>query len=447
MFQFHDGDRHYGFYSSNGRMRFTRFDGPDVYAWQVLSEVRSKAYRPGDWNRLKIRLEPGKITGYVNEVLVVESTDDQFAEGAAGLASFRETQAEFKGFEIGKNLASSLPSRELIERVDRTVAGLNVEDPVDSKTIDLFLPDRSAGVTALRERADRREREARQLRSLASAIEQRQIQRDLDAVFKGKAEKDIDLLRAALLVARADNAEIDVEAYQREVEQMAASVRADLPKNADTQTKLRAIDDTLFKKLGFHGSRTDFYNRSNSYLNEVIDDREGLPITLAVLYIEMARRVGVSVSGVGSPGRFLVRVEGAPASWAFIDVFDNAKRLSQKEAEALAASMAGRAITEDDLRLQTKKQIVQRLVSNLVNIAQDANDSEGMLRYVELLLILDPDSLGERWRRAVLCYQTGRRTESLAETNWLLAKEPNKLADVADPVQVRQLKALLESLH
>ena len=73
-FAFHDGDSHYGFYPSNGRIRFTRFDGPDVYSWHVLNEVQSSAYKPGDWNRLKIRIEKDKLIGYVNDVLVVESS-------------------------------------------------------------------------------------------------------------------------------------------------------------------------------------------------------------------------------------------------------------------------------------------------------------------------------------------------------------------------------------
>ena len=84
-------------------------------------------------------------------------------------------------------------------------------------------------------------------------------------------------------------------------------MRSSLPPHADAKVAVEALDEYLFKKLGYHGSRTDFYNRSNSYLNEVIDDREGIPITLCVLYIELARRLDVNIVGVGLPGRFLVR--------------------------------------------------------------------------------------------------------------------------------------------
>jgi regulator of sirC expression with transglutaminase-like and TPR domain len=444
-FHFHDNDCHYGFYPSNGRIRLTRFDGPDVYSWHVLNEVQTSAYRPGEWNRLKIRVESGKILGYVNDVLAVESTDAQYQQGQAGLTSFRGTHAEFKGFEVGKDVPSVLPSRELTERVERLAGHLQLDAPPDPKAVAPFLSDADAGVRALRREADRREREAKQLRRLAEVLQLTRVEKELSSLFARKDEKTIDLLRAALLVARIDNDDLDVDAYVRAVDRLAQAVRAALPPRADAAMRLKALDEHLFKKLGFHGSRTDFYNRSNSFLNEVIDDREGIPITLAVLYIELARRLDVNVVGIGLPGRFLVRAEPVRDDAALIDVFDGARRLSRAEVEAQFAAFTDRAPTPDDWRVQSKKQIVQRLVQNLVNIAQDSNDSEAMLRYVDVLLALDPASLADRWRRALLYYETGRHSEALAEVNRLLAQDPAKLAAAADPSQVRQLKSLLES--
>src|SRR4029077_16882513 len=95
--------------------------------------------------------------------------------------------------------------------------------------------------------------------------------------------------------------------YREQVATMARELAASLPKNADQAAKLAALNKYLFQESGFHGSRSDFYNRANSYLNDVIDDREGLPITLSVLYMELARRIGVKVVGVGLPGHFVVK--------------------------------------------------------------------------------------------------------------------------------------------
>ena len=444
-FDFHDLHSHYGFYPSNGRIRLTRFDGPDVYSWHVLKEVQTAAYKPGEWNRLKVRVENEKILGYINDVLVVESTDAEFREGQAGLASFRGTHAQFKGFEIGKNIPSVLPTPELTARVRKLADGLDLEAPPDPKTIAPFVSDADNGVRALRREADRREREAKQLRRLAETLQLSRVEQQLHSLFAEKDEMKIDLLRAALLIARIDNDDLDVDAYVREIDRLAVIVRSSLPPHADAKARLKALDEYLFKKLGYHGSRTDFYNRSNSYLNEVIDDREGIPITLCVLYIELARRLDVNLVGVGLPGRFLVRMASEKDNGTLIDVYDGARRVAHAEVEAQFLALTGRATAADDWRVQSKRQIVERLVQNLVNIAEDSNDAEAMLRYIDGLLTLDPASLHEHWRRALLCYQTGRQAEALSEVNWLLSKDPEKLPEAADPTQIRQLKSLLES--
>jgi regulator of sirC expression with transglutaminase-like and TPR domain len=164
-----------------------------------------------------------------------------------------------------------------------------------------------------------------------------------------------------------------------------------------------------------------------------------------VLYIELARRLDVKVVGIGTPGHFLVRTEPPRDKDAYIDLYDGARRLSRTEVEAQIVAFVQRPSAADDFQAQSKRQIMQRLVQNLVNNAEEANDAEGMLRYVNVLLAIDPMSLGDHWRRALLCYQTGRQAEALSEVNLLLAKDPDKLHGAADPTQVRQLKSLLES--
>src|SRR5204862_766334 len=132
--------------------------------------------------------------------------------------------------------------------------------------------------------------------------------------------------------ALLDNDEVDVEAYRKEVDRMGRDLTATLPKDADDKAKLAALNKYLFTQRGFHGSRGDYYHKSNSYLNEVIDDREGLPITLSVLYLELARRIGVKVEGVGLPGHFVVRHVPAKGDPQLIDVFDGGKALSRQDA-------------------------------------------------------------------------------------------------------------------
>src|SRR5262249_361566 len=151
-------------------------------------------------------------------------------------------------------------------------------------------------LTVLRQRARLLEEQAKRLRELALAVHHRSVLRELEKAAAGKDE-DIDLVLAALLIARLDDEELDVEAYRRHVEQLSKEVQAKLPKGAKPEARVQLLNKELFTERGFHGSRGEYYHRANSYLNRVLDDREGLPITLALLYMELGRRLGLKIEG------------------------------------------------------------------------------------------------------------------------------------------------------
>ena len=118
------GDKHYGFYPSAGKLRLTRFDGPTVYNWTVLHDVASSHYRAGDWNELRVRIEKEKLSCFVNDELVVESTDDAFSAGKIGLAKFRETEAEFRQFRVGPQLTSLRLAPDAAAAVEKQIDAL-----------------------------------------------------------------------------------------------------------------------------------------------------------------------------------------------------------------------------------------------------------------------------------------------------------------------------------
>src|SRR5262249_6216488 len=159
------------------------------------------------------------------------------------------------------------------------------------------------------------------LRKLAQTVHHERCLEEL-ASEAGKSDQDMNLARAALLLARLDNEDLDVDSYLRELGRMAREVKAALVKDADAAARLAGLNAYLFKEHGFHGSRLDYYARNNSYLNEVIDDREGLPITLSVLYLELARRLDLQVVGVALPGHFVVRHEPEGGASQLIDVYE-----------------------------------------------------------------------------------------------------------------------------
>ncbi len=392
VFHSDGGERHYGFYPSAGKLRLSRFEGPDVFSWKVLAEKPSDAYQPGAWNRLKVRVEKEKLSCFVNDELVIESSDDVFTSGRVGLAKFRNTGAEFRRFAVGRELPAEKPAAE----------------------------------AALLAQAKELESQARELVLKAADVRLEGVLAEFEKLA-GPQVESIDLLKAALVIARLDEEDVEVEAYIQAVERMAEEIKQKLPAEADEQQKLAALDDYLFKTQGFHGSRTDYYHRANSYVSRVIDDREGLPITLSLLYIELASRMGVKVEGVGLPAHFVVRhvpKEGEPQ---IIDVFEGAARLSREQADKKVQELTGEPAIDEHFQAVAPRQMLLRMLQNLLGIAQrgpKGPDREAIQRYTSAMLVLDPALVRERGLRAVVRWETGRRDAAVADIQAILDAKP-----------------------
>jgi regulator of sirC expression with transglutaminase-like and TPR domain len=285
----------------------------------------------------------------------------------------------------------------------------------------------------LRRQAEQLKERAAELKKISADIHVRSIGDRLNKIFPDQAgaqaadPKDADLLQAALLIALLDEEEIDIEAYVRLIERMVADISKKIKKDANSAAKLAALDHYLFQDNGFHGSRFDYYHRANSYLNRVIDDREGLPITLCVLYIELGRRLGLTIEGVGLPGHFVAQHIGDNKKPQLIDVFNEGKRLSREDAMKLVAEHSNQPFQEDYLKPVSKRLIVSRMLNNLMGLAQQKEDKESMLRYVELMMALDSHSVQSRGMRAILRFETGRKKSAIADLDWFLEHRPENL--------------------
>jgi regulator of sirC expression with transglutaminase-like and TPR domain len=432
------GDRHYGFYPSAGQLRLTRFDGPDVYSWKILKQEVSPYYRPGEWNLLKVRVEKEKILCYVNHHLVMEVNEPGQEGGKVGLAKFRATRAEFKNFQVAKEIRSlSLPAA-LVSRITKSMETAHGQAPPQADLIDALVPQAAASVEILRDRAKLLEQQAAGLRELASAVHEKQVQTELIKTLQPK-EDDIDLLVSAFLIAQLDNEDLDISAYRKQFERMATELTASLPANADESAKLAALNKYLFTEQGFHGSRGDYYNRANSYLNEVIDDREGLPITLSVLYIELARRLAVKVVGIGLPGHFIVEHVPAKGNRQLIDVYEGGKVLSREAAKEIARALTGEEAGDTALRPVSKKAILIRMLHNLLGLARANDDTRGALRYLDTIVAIAPEAAQERLLRAATRLEVGNKVGTREDLEWLLRHEPEGI----DREQVLKLRRLL----
>jgi regulator of sirC expression with transglutaminase-like and TPR domain len=211
-------------------------------------------------------------------------------------------------------------------------------------------------------------------------------------------DDDIELDVAALLIGAWDCQDLDIARCRRTLDDLAAqasaAIDAGVSGGADQPwAAARALARTLFGELGFRGNVTDYYNPRNSFLAEVLDRRVGIPITLSVLYVEVARRVGVAARGVSFPGHFLVRVDDGPVP-LILDPFARGAELDRAGLEALHARFAGGDAALDDSTLapSPKHRILARMLHNLGGIYGRAGDLFRSLAIVEHLAVLDPSN-------------------------------------------------------
>ena len=413
------GDQHYGFYPSGGGLRLTRFDGPDVFSWNILAQLKTEAYRPGDWNRLRVRVEEKKLTCFVNGEKVIELEDAGLRGGKVGLAKFRQTVATFRNFRLGANLGQDLVAPELLARLEKQITRLK-RDPNHENALAKLSNSPDLARTLLFREAEKLRAQADDLEAQSRAIHRRAISEKIFETLKG--EKEDKLFRAALLIARLDNPEIEVAPYLQEIERMAGEITGTLPEGATTAQKVEAVRNYLFKDNGFHGSRSDYYSRSNSYLNEVIDDREGIPITLSLLFIELTRRASAQLHGLGLPGHFVACYQDGKER-IIIDPFEGGVAMSHEDANALILA-AGFSGTAEEMPIADPPQIISRMLRNLQAIAIEERAFVDALSYVEILVTLNPDNPQERLNRALLHLQSGQPNHAKPDLEWILDHEP-----------------------
>lgn len=451
---FHDGERHYGFYPSSGKLRFSRFDGPVVYDWNVIWDEPVATYKAGEWNSLKVRIETDRIVCFCNGEQVFEfrgespgkkeQTDDEkspfkWHDGRAGLAKFRHTTAHFKGFSVADKIVDERPDAAVVGKLQELTKEIQADRPPTADQVASAAALTGGSRIPLEQEAVRLQRQAERIRQLASAVHEARVQKDLATALD--SDDPNAMLRAALLVSALDNPELDVDYYVKTIEELAAELkpRVDAAKSPDD--KLAELHKFLFDEQSFHGSRVNYDSASNSYLNEVIDDREGLPITLSVVYISIANRVGLKAEGVGLPGHYVVRYVPPEGSGEpkLIDVFDRGKILPLEEAKLRVTG--GRAGEWDDeyLAAQAPKQIVERMFRNLIGVANRKRDPAAALRYVEGILAFRPDSGQDQIMKAILCYNLGRYEDGLKAADWVLAHPPEGVAIA----RVEELRAAL----
>lgn len=241
------------------------------------------------------------------------------------------------------------------------------------------------------------------------------------AVMAGLGEGGIELDRAGLLLAAEEYAHLDVGQYLARLDGFAARV-ADAGAPRD---RLFGLNDYLFRELGFKGNVEDYFDARNSFLNDVMDRRTGIPITLSVIYIEVARRVGLRIEGVGMPGHFIVRYRDGEGD-LFIDPFGGGRVIGEDECRGKVAELYGAAMPfrKSFLDPVSKRQILTRMLQNLKGIYLRAAAYHQALGVIERALLLTPDAAAEVRDRGLALAGLGRDAAALADLENYLRRRP-----------------------
>jgi len=256
------------------------------------------------------------------------------------------------------------------------------------------------------------------------------ISPEFDRVLAGATEPD--LARVALEIARDFNPDLDVEACLARIDALAARIRARRREDAPPRKVLGQINWVLYVEEGFVGNTDDYFDPRNSFLNDVLDRKTGIPITLCVLYRAIAGRLGVALSPVNSPAHFLLRLDEGETT--FVDPFHSGDLLDRGACERRIADLTGRPLSQPEARLApcSAATVVARMLRNLKAVFVGQEDFPSAYIVQRRLARVAEDPL-ERRDLGMLCLQLDRPGEAIDPLTAYLKSRPK--ADDAETVQ------------
>lgn len=250
-------------------------------------------------------------------------------------------------------------------------------------------------------------------------------------------EDSIPLFETALAIAQGVSPELDLIAAQLEIDGFAERLQKRLPADASDMQKLRLLNHFFYRELGFGANLNNFYDPENSYIDRVLATRRGIPISLAVIYMELAQQIGLEFQGVSFPGHFLIKLPLA-AGAIVLDPLTGAS-LSQAELEERLAPYL-QQLPEmtvlpvmDFLQPATKRDILARMLHNLKAIFLDSQEWQPLLEVQQRLVILLPEEITERRDRGSAYAMLECPQAALQDLEAYLRERP----DAADASEIR----------
>jgi regulator of sirC expression with transglutaminase-like and TPR domain len=253
---------------------------------------------------------------------------------------------------------------------------------------------------------------------IASALRARQTFADLASL----EENVFPLDRAALAIALGEYPDLDFEHYLRHLDTLAARAEVLFGEDRTAINVVESLNEVLFVQEGLHGNTQDYYDPENSFLNRVLDSKNGIPISLSVIYMEVARRIDFPIEGVGLPGHFIVKHTDKERV-ILLDPFNQGRILTMDNCQELLDRVYGGSVSMNPTHLHsiTKKGIVSRMLFNLKGIYYQKEEYHKALDTVERILLLNPGTLSEIRDRGLLFMQTSLFSKALADLEHYMA--------------------------
>ena len=254
-------------------------------------------------------------------------------------------------------------------------------------------------------------------------------------------EAQIDIAKAALHIAQSSYPFLDLVLYLQELEEIAEVVASKLPMDRYPLKVIKIINEYLFEDLGFQGNQEDYYNLDNSFLNRVLETRRGIPLTLSLVYLEVAKRLQFPMVGIGMPGHFLIRPD-FPEAEIFVDAFNQGEILFPQDCEAKLQQIYGQQVNLEQRFLTpvSGKQMLARMLTNLKFIYLQSQDFNQAIATIGGILMLFPEQPRERRDRGLLYFHLGDWQEAEKELATYLNLEP-------DGKDVEQIRHLLSQIN
>ena len=265
------------------------------------------------------------------------------------------------------------------------------------------------------------------------------------------SDEHFPLLEAAASLAQDDYPDLDVQQVLGDVDQLLARLKRRLPADAPHLQRLRALNQFFFRDLNFGGNLNDYYDPDNSYLNAVLRTRRGIPITLAVIWLELAQGLGLHARGVAFPGHFMVKVT-LPKGQVIIDPFTG-QSLSREELSERLEPYRQRSGLVDDfevplglyLQAAPPREIIARMLRNLKEIYKGQSDSSRLIAVLDRLVVLQPQAWGEYRDRGLAWADKGEPGRALADLEVYVSRAEDALDLDAIGERMNELRRLLGS--